>query len=65
MILRIKKLWKFIMSNNSDITGTKTYIAIILLVLILLASEIDLAGHHWLTPVILATQEAKIRRIEV
>jgi hypothetical protein len=25
----------------------------------------DLAGHHWLTPVIPTTQEAKIRRITV
>jgi hypothetical protein len=30
-----------------------------------LESEIFEAGHWWLRPVILATQEAKIRRLEV
>jgi hypothetical protein len=25
----------------------------------------EMAGHHWLMPVILATQEAEIRRTEV
>jgi hypothetical protein len=28
-------------------------------------SKLGCAGHHWLTPIILGTQEAEIRRIAV
>jgi hypothetical protein len=33
--------------------------------IILFYQKIVLARHQWLTPIILATQEAEIRRIEV
>jgi hypothetical protein len=32
---------------------------------LVLKKKKTLAGHRWLTPVILATQEAEIRRIKV